>query len=266
MGANGATFTNKLRSSVGITVNKVWNCDTGNIPDSITVNLLRNGAVYQTATLSAANNWTYTWTGLSVKNGSTVYNYEVQEVVPDGFTASYTYTSTSGSTEVTITNTIQTFGLDITKVNEAGDLLEGAVFNVLNANGETLKFIKDVSGAYVMDKSRLALPDLTTDAKGKLVITGLPAGTYTLREIKAPNGYGLAEDRIITLGTNTEGLDQNGILAVTVVDREAVYELPETGGIGQIPYTAGGLLLMTAAGLTLLYNHKKRGKEDPASS
>ena len=44
------------------------------------------------------------------------------------------------------------------------------------------------------------------------------------------------------------------------------YELPETGGIGQIPYTAGGLLLMTAAGLTLLYNHKKRGKEDPASS
>ena len=266
LGANGATFTNKLRSSVGITVNKVWNCDTGNIPDSITVNLLRNGAVYQTATLSAANNWTYTWTGLSVKNGSTVYNYEVQEVVPDGFTASYTYTSTSGSTEVTITNTIQTFGLDITKVNEAGDLLEGAVFNVLNANGETLKFIKDVSGAYVMDKSRLALPDLTTDAKGKLVITGLPAGTYTLREIKAPNGYGLAEDRIITLGTNTEGLDQNGILAVTVVDREAVYELPETGGIGQIPYTAGGLLLMTAAGLTLLYNHKKRGKEDPASS
>ena len=276
LGANGATFTNKRRDNVSITVKKVWNCDTGSIPQSITVNLIRknlnNGqtSIYQTVTLNAGNNWTYNWPSLAVteKNGysTTTYEYKVEEVVPEGFDASYTYTSTGGGTEVTITNSIQTFGIDVTKVNEAGDLLEGAVFHVLDANGETLKFIKDVSGAYVMDKSRLALPDLTTDAKGKLVVTGLPAGTYTLREIMAPNGYGLAEDRVITLGPNTEGLDQNGLLAVTVVDKEAVYELPETGGIGQIPYTAGGLLLMTAAGLTLLYNHKKRGKEDPASS
>ena len=43
------------------------------------------------------------------------------------------------------------------------------------------------------------------------------------------------------------------------------YELPETGGIGQIPYTAGGLLLMAAA-MSLMYNQKKRRKEETASS
>ena len=43
------------------------------------------------------------------------------------------------------------------------------------------------------------------------------------------------------------------------------YVLPETGGIGQIPYTAGGLLLMAAA-MSLMYNQKKRRKEETASS
>ena len=43
------------------------------------------------------------------------------------------------------------------------------------------------------------------------------------------------------------------------------YELPQTGGFGTTPYTLGGLLL-TGAGVLLLYNKKKRGKEDFASS
>ena len=142
----------------------------------------------------------------------------------------------------------------------------GNFFHVLNANGETLKFIKDISGAYVMDKSRLALPDLTSDAKGKLLITGLPAGTYTLREVKAPPGYGVAGDIKITLGPNVEGMNANGLYPVTVVNREPSYTLPETGGPGTSLYTMGGVLLMAAAGLTLLYNHTRRRKEETASS
>ena len=42
-------------------------------------------------------------------------------------------------------------------------------------------------------------------------------------------------------------------------------ELPMTGGSGTTPYTIGGLLL-TGAGLLLLYKDKKRRKEDFASS
>ena len=272
LGNGNATFTNKLKDKTSITVKKVWNCDANDVPQSITVNLLRNGVVNKTATLNASNNWTHTWSSLKVKetgwNGTVTatYMYDVQEIVPEGFDASYSYTSTGNGSEVTITNSIQTFGIDVTKTNEANEVLEGAVFHVLNSNGETLKFIKDVSGAYVMDKSRLALPDLTTDAKGKLLITGLPAGTYTLREVKAPPGYGLAEDKIITLGPNVEGMNANGLYPVTVVNREPSYTLPETGGPGTSLYTMGGVLLMAAAGLTLLYNHTRRRKEETASS
>lgn len=43
-------------------------------------------------------------------------------------------------------------------------------------------------------------------------------------------------------------------------------ELPETGGSGTIPYTIGGLLALTGAGLLLLRGNKKRRREDSASS
>ena len=44
------------------------------------------------------------------------------------------------------------------------------------------------------------------------------------------------------------------------------YELPNTGGAGTVPYTMGGVLLLTGAVFLLLYNHTKRRKEDSASS
>lgn len=54
-------------STTSVTVLKVWK-DEGNEsdrPDSITVELLRDGKVYATQKLSKSNNWRYTWNGLS---------------------------------------------------------------------------------------------------------------------------------------------------------------------------------------------------------
>lgn len=45
----------------------------------------------------------------------------------------------------------------------------------------------------------------------------------------------------------------------------ATLELPQTGGSGTTSYTAGGLLILCVGSL-LMYNKKKRGKEDFASS
>lgn len=44
------------------------------------------------------------------------------------------------------------------------------------------------------------------------------------------------------------------------------YELPQTGGIGALTYALGGLLLMAAAGCSLVYYHSKRRKGDSPSS
>ena len=51
----------------------------------------------------------------------------------------------------------------------------------------------------------------------------------------------------------------------TITNLIGGYELPDTGGAGILPYTAGGLLLMAAA-VILLYSHTKRRKEDFLSS
>ena len=65
------------------TVVKVWS-DSGfesKRPKSITVRLLRDGAVFDRVVLSAKNNWRHTWTGL-LPNA----NWTVQEVVPENYT------------------------------------------------------------------------------------------------------------------------------------------------------------------------------------
>ena len=91
-GTAEAVFTNYKPGSGGenttqVTVRKVWRLDDGGTAaDSVTVNLLRNGRVADSVTLSADNGWTHTWTGLS---GSDTWTVEEADV-PDGFAASVT--------------------------------------------------------------------------------------------------------------------------------------------------------------------------------
>lgn len=72
---------------IDITVKKVWNeGKSGKIPDSVTVQLLRDGEVLKTATLNKQNNWQITYTDLPESDA-----YRIKEVnVPKGFTATYT--------------------------------------------------------------------------------------------------------------------------------------------------------------------------------
>ena len=69
-----------------ITIKKTWNTDSyAKIPDSITVELLREDTVVETATLSSGNNWQTTYTDMPESD-----SYSIKEVnVPAGFTATY---------------------------------------------------------------------------------------------------------------------------------------------------------------------------------
>ena len=70
-----------------ITIKKVWNTDAStSATDSITVQLLRNGQVVETAKLSAENNWQVVFADMPESDA-----YSIKEVnVPKGFTATYT--------------------------------------------------------------------------------------------------------------------------------------------------------------------------------
>lgn len=81
--ASPKTQVAKLTS---ITIKKEWNTDASTkIADSVTVQLLRNGVVLETALLNAENNWQMTFTDMPESDA-----YTINEVnVPKGFTATY---------------------------------------------------------------------------------------------------------------------------------------------------------------------------------
>ena len=126
------------------------------------------------------------------------------------------------------------------------------------------------------DCSETPLAVAKEDRKGiySFELTGLIAGQeYYLKETKAPDGYQLS-DTVYALSFDQEGnvtLKNGNEFAQTdsggayLIANRSNYELPQTGGFGTTPYTLGGLLL-TGAGVLLLYNKKKRRKEDFASS
>ena len=111
------------------TITKLWadaDNQDGIRPDSITVTLLADGKeTGTTATLTAANNWTETITGLPEKaNGKTIEYTWAEKDIPDGY--ELTDNSTDGTvTTLTNTHTTAVTSLSGTKTWEDADNQDG---------------------------------------------------------------------------------------------------------------------------------------------
>ncbi|MDO5033722.1 MAG: Cna B-type domain-containing protein [Eubacteriales bacterium] len=80
-----------------LTVRKVWQDDPQERPDSVTVQLLRDGEPHAEQELNEANHWVYTWDGLDSN-----YEWSVRETnIPEG----YEVTHASEANTITIVNT-----------------------------------------------------------------------------------------------------------------------------------------------------------------
>ena len=104
------------------------------------------------------------------------------------------------------------------------------------------------------------------DENGVLTFEGLGAGSYTITELVAPNGYNLLKESIkvnitaeaaldkctwiVTAGSNIVTADGN--LYAFQVENNAGAALPSTGGIGTTVFYVLGGLLVVCAGVLLI--------------
>ena len=188
-----------------------------------------------------------------------------------------------------------TYELDVTKVDgqDAEKKLANAEFVLLNsdktkvakvANGKLVAWVDVPTAGTDGTITYPAGTTLTSGSDGKFVIAGLDAGTYYLRETKAPGGYNLLkndisvtiiakldkaednpaltelklsvkDDKADATATESNGSVDTGIVATNVMNNSGA-QLPETGGMGTtLFYVLGGILVLVA--IILLVTRKR---------
>lgn len=187
------------------------------------------------------------------------------------------------------TTEITKYGVKTTTELDNKVALDGAQFKLFDANGKQLYFTSD--GEYTTETSG-TYDYIVSKNNGQLTATGLDAGTYTLKESKAPLGYALDKTTYTIVITPTyneltgelknytvrvngttgnsitfthEKLD-NGTINTTDnaanadtfgINNTPLITLPETGGAGMIALTVAAVVLMAGFG-TMFVSLRKR--------
>lgn len=142
-------------------------------------------------------------------------------------------------------------------------LLAGAGFNVLDKDGNVLKFV-DKGNNYVLAKDQTVttgvVTEVVTGANGQLVVKGLDKGEYQFKEVTAPDGYSINETNSSATLTITGDKATAEFTADADMRDTEVGALPETGGIGTTIFTVGGCAIMVAAAALFFMNKKKHEK------
>ena len=185
------------------------------------------------------------------------------------------YATTASYKDVIDDAKVYTYGIKITKVDSVDNskFLPGAEFTVsLSEDGSNpISFVKTGDGAYRKAESGTETGDTTvtvgaegSGVQGMLTLSGLDADTYYLTETKAPDGYNKLGSPIEITITDTDPADgivndgadgangADGYVEQTVKNSDG-FQLPTTGGIGTILFTAGGILLMGLGVIVLVF-------------
>lgn len=194
-----------------LTARKVWTGDTENHPDSVQVQLLKNGEVFDTQTLSAANQWVYTWGGLDQDD-----TWDVQEVAIEGYTTTYT----REGNDILITNDkpgeqpppIEDHDVTVVKRWESGDQDHPNSVTITLYNGNTAWDQVTLSAA---NNWRHTWKDLDGEGQWSVVETNINGGYVPSY---STSGY------VVTV-TNTIKLVQTGQLS---------WPIPVLGGLGML--------------------------------
>ena len=159
--------------------------------------------------------------------------------------------------EVEDIDIVKTYGIVFEKIDgETKEALADAVFDLYDAAGTTKLTAED--GYFKTVKT------VVVDGHAYVYWEGLKAGTYTIKETKAPVGYVKVDDFQLTVGDDTAKADnpateieENNYNAEKTGTDKAVRntpgkQLPATGGIGTTIIYAICAILVIGAGVVLV--------------
>ena len=186
--------------------------------------------------------------------------------------ARYTVTDTLGLTEVTDTTSIvgaimgdgQQYQLDMNS-----NLFNVTIFSIANLSLKVIPLSVDDDSLSATEFSLYENESCTQLVSQGLTFTRLlPNRTYYLKETKSQSGYVLFKD-ILEVRVASDGTIEIPNYSVTNTNGQASFEiylqkiniLPNTGGIGIIPFVIGGFLLMTLSCIGYLFYIRRRKKK-----
>lgn len=190
------------------------------------------------------------------------------------------------------TTEITKYGVKTTTETNNKVALDGAEFQMFNADNQKLYFTSD--GKYTAEGS--GLDHIVSKNNGQLTVRGLDAGTYTLKESKAPYGYALDKTTYTVVITPTYNERTGELLNYTVtvsggassaitfthekldngeirntdnaadvdtfgINNTPLLTLPETGGVGIIIVTVVAIAMMAGFGCAFILLRKRKRVE-----
>lgn len=187
----------------------------------------------------------------------------VKEEMKNTTHLSYGDNNTTTEDSETIT---KTFGIPVFKYTKNDQALAGAEFMLstdpnCTDESKTLKFTLNND----TNKYRFAADGnatLTSLNNGRIDIEGLKAGTYYLKETKAPDGYNLLK-KIQKIEIGEDGsikLNDNVITGDVKVKNNSGIELPSTGGMGTTLIYLAGIVLVVLSGYVLISKRRASTK------
>ena len=196
---SGYNITNTHKpATLDITGTKTWNDSNnqdGKRSKSITVNLLANGRITDTKTVTADDNWTYSFTDLPKYANGQEITYTVSELTVPGYT-----TTIDDNYNITNSYTPGETSASVTKIWDDADNQDGirpeSITVALLANGTPTNKTVTLTAANNWTQTITGLPE---KADGEYI-------SYIWTEVNVPEGYsltGTSKNETVTTLTNT---------------------------------------------------------------